>query len=206
MARLPACVLLCALAGAVLWGCTSSSDPDLPDPLPYPLRTSPENLLARFEWAYENEDREVYLDCLADSFTFYLNEDDWTNDPTLPRFWRLSEEDTIHTHMFAEAGDVDRIMLTLTMTSVDTVSVPDDGGRGTGWEYTEAVDLRVFVGTTIYLATTPQAFIIRVDPDEVGPEGETLYEMWAWYDLEYADGGARSGEESTWGSIKALYR
>jgi hypothetical protein len=204
MARITACLLLCAMAGAVLWGCSSSTEPDLPADLPYPLRTSPDSLLAQLRWAYEHEDLDVYMECLADSFTFYLCEDDWTNDPTLPQFWRRLEEDAIHTNMFAEAGSVDRITLTLTTTDVDTVSIPD--GRGVGWVYEESVDLRVYVGSTIYLATQPNAFTIRLDPDEVGPNAEALYEIWAWRELDHWRGGASSMVSRSWGSVKAMFR
>jgi len=202
MRRFAALAVIALIAGAMLWGCSDPEDDDSPNDLSCPLRTSPDSLLAQLVWAYEHEDVDVYLDCLADSFTFFLCEDDWQSDPTLPHFWRLSEEETIHSNMFGEAGDVDSIYLALETLSVDTVSVPD--GRGVGWEYEEDVDLRVYIGQTVYLAGDETAFTIRVDPDDVGPNGETLYEVWEWRDLEWT--GRAATEQTSWGRIKAFFR
>lgn len=209
MVRFLAIVALLGLAGALVCGCSSPADHETPPDLPYPLRSSPDSLMAQLEWAYSNMDLEVYLDCFADSLVFYLKEDDVAEHPELePGYWRKAVEDTIHAHMFGDgAMSASRIELTLTTTAIDTVSVPEERGRGVGLEYAEAVDLRVYVGGGwMYWATAPSIFVIREDPDDVGPDGETLYEIWEWREIDpWARDGARA-EQSSWGSIKALYR
>jgi hypothetical protein len=144
------------------------------------------------------------MDCLADSFVFYPREEDVNAPGGLPPFWRRGAEDTIHTNMFSEEGPVDRITLTLTTTSIDTVSIP--GERGAEWIYTEDVDLRVWIGSNMYWATTPSGFTVALDLDDVGPQGETLYEIREWHDLDIWRGGAVPDEESSWGTVKALFR
>jgi hypothetical protein len=207
MARSRAIVTLLALTGALLWGCSHPTDNEGPPDLPYPLRSSPDSLMVQFVWAYNNTDLDVYLDCFADSMVFYLNPDEVAGNPELePGYWRKAVEDTIHAHMFGDgAMSADGIELTLTTTAVDTVSVPD--GRGVGWEYTEAVDLRLYIdGGWTFWATAPSVFVIRQDPDDVGPNGEPLYEIWEWREIDHFMRDGVRAVQSSWGSIKALYR
>ncbi len=160
--------------------------------------------MAQFVWAYENMDLEAYLDCMADSLVFYLDPDEVENNPELePGYWSKAVEETIHARMFDGTAGASSISLTLTTTGIDTVSIPDGLGRGVGWEYTKAVDLRVYVdGGWTFWASHPSVFVIRQDPDDVGPEGETLYEIWEWREVRYL----QRGQSMTWGAIKSLYR
>jgi hypothetical protein len=208
MARSVALAALLALVAALVWGCSHPTDHEIPPDLPYPLRSSPDSLMAQFVWAYENMDLGVYLDCFADSMVFYLSETDVQEHPELePGYWRKAVEETIHGRMFTDdAMRADSIHLALTTTAVDTVSVPDGRGRGTGWKYTEAVDLRLYIGGEwMYWARSPSVFVIRQDPDDTGPGGETLYEIWEWRELDDSQDGT-GREHRTWGAIKAMYR
>ena len=209
MARSAATAVLVALVAALVWGCSSPTDHEIPPDLPYPLRSSPDSLMAQFVWAYENMHLGAYLDCLADSMVFYLSEEDVQGNPDLePGYWRKAVEETIHSRMFGGlAWSADSTRLTLTTIDIDTVSVPDDRGRrGTGWKYTEAVFLRLYVGEVQYWATQPNVFVIRQDPDDTGPGGETLYEIWEWRELDDWKCGGRQAEMRSWGALKVLYR
>ena len=49
-----------------------------------------------------------------------------------------------------------------------------------------------------------QQFIFQLDPDEVGPSGEDLWEVVNWWDVERFE--VSPAESSSWGAIKALYK
>jgi hypothetical protein len=204
-----------ALAAAVtltlsIAGC-SSSGPDIDDPedtSPYRLPTSPENVIYNLNLAYVDMDADGYLACLADSFVFHLNPDDVGNpENPLPEHWGKASEDTIHHNMFADDSDVVSVRLTLTTTDVDSVPGPDPGGDDDRWLYHEQVDLRVTVVMTpeniTYHATAPVEFLFQIDPSEVGPHGEQLWEIIHWWDLRVT---ALRVENASWGSIKSLWR
>ena len=193
----------------LLVGCsTSSTGPEvvLPD---FRVRLTPDDVIYNFVLAYNRMDLDEYLDCLSEDFVFYPNEDDVTNDPTIPVFWYKDTEEDVHTHMFGQEGDipVDSVSLTLMTTDVDTMPGADPGDPSDDViVYTVDVDLRVnlFGGLTL-LATAPSEFRFRVDTDQVGPGGQDLWEMFEWYDI-LEDARGELSEESSWGGIKALYR
>jgi hypothetical protein len=204
MARPAAIVVLLALIGASIGGCIFTADDDTPVDDPGPLRSSPDSLIAQLQWAYNNMDLDTYLDCFADSMAFYMTPEDAEHFP--PGHWGRAVEDTIHRRMFAETRDhTYDVELQLTTTAIDTVSVPGGRGRGVGWAYTEAVDLRLHVGEIIYWATGPSLFVVRQDPDDVGPDGETLYEIWEWHETSPGEQGGVRVQMRTWAAIKALF-
>ena len=46
------------------------------------------------------------------------------------------------------------------------------------------LDLRVSLsGGLILLASTPSEYHFRIDIDQTGPNGETLWEIYKWFDL-----------------------
>jgi len=209
-ALLTLCVVV--LVAVVAGGCWNPFAPggggggDVPEE--YEIRDTPEHVLHNLQTAYENSNATEYLDCLAEDFIFFLNEDDWTNDPDLPEYWGKAEETAIHENMFADGSDVDRIDLTLTVDG-EPIQVPGPEPEDPPhWQYQEAVDLRVYIGTTIYLATAPSLFEFRIDEDDVGPQGQQLWEIWRWYDLDdekrpvVPDPGT---EIASFGRIKAGY-
>jgi hypothetical protein len=173
-------------------------------------RTSPAEVIDQLEASYVAMDTVSYLDCLSGDFIFYPCEDD-VNDPELdiPPEWYKPDERTMHGNMFSEETNVESISLTLTTTEVvhDTGANPEDPLDDT-YVHTEDVDLRVNLYAPLtYHATVPSEFHLRVDPDEEGPYGETMWEVYLWYDLGGEGRGAVSGrvEDATWGSIKAMY-
>ncbi len=184
-----------------------------PDPVEWDLRDSPQHVLDNLLKAYEHKDAVHYLDCLAEDFTFLVNEDELEDHPELePGFWGKAEERVIHEEMLGDDGAED-ITLTLTQDG-DAVRVdgpePDDPPE---WQYNEAVDLRVYVidqtGPVTLWATAPSMFQFRIDQDQVGPSGETLWEIVLWKDLP----GPRedvasdeSGDVISLGRLKAMFK
>jgi hypothetical protein len=207
MTRSMATAALLALTGALIWGCSSPTDNEGPDDQPvWELRDSPQHVLDNLATAYRNKDVERYLGCFAQDFVFFLNPDDVAADPGLqPGYWGKAEERTIHEHMFGSEGDhADRITLTLSQVGDPIWIEPTPGDNH--WQYREAVDLSVYVGDIQYWATAPSMFEFRVDEDEVGPHGEALWEIVYWRDLEPSRRGGGRGHESSWGTVKALFR
>ena len=173
-------------------------------------RTSLAEVIDQLETAYVAMDTLSYLDCLSGDFIFYPCEDDVQNpDLEIPSEWYKPDERTMHGNMFDEASDVESITLTLTNISIEyDEGIPEDPSDDI-YIYVEDVDLRVnlYAGLT-FLATSPSEFHLRVDQDEEGPYGETMWEVYKWYDLGGGGRGNVSGrvEEATWGSVKAMYR
>ena len=186
-----------SLSGCSNRGCTC---PDEVEHV-YPARTSPENVLEKLRLAYVNMDVDAYVDCLAEEFVFHLNPCDVGIDPEMPESWGKQDEEDIHEAMFADDSDVEGVTLTLT-----TANIEFEWNAGDSiWRYTEASDLRITL--TYYLAfhaSTPQLFVLAIDGDRAGPDGEELWAIVEWYDLE--EEWHQLGVHCTWSSIKALYR
>jgi hypothetical protein len=199
-----------------LCGCSSPADsggdpPD--DPIEWEIRDSQQHVLDNLVTAYENKKAEEYLDCLSEDFIFYLNPEDVKNDPTLPYYWDKPEERDVHEAMFSGQGadgGVDRIELTLTQ---DGDPIPVEVAPGVfHYQYKEGVDLRVHMrlNNLIYQATAPSLYELRID-DQVGPNGEPLWEICSWRDLD-GGGGLRSAsvpsdvEPVSLGVLKQMFR
>ncbi len=182
-----------------LSGCSSGCTcPDEVEDI-YPARTSPQNVIEKLRLAYVNMDADAYVDCLADDFTFHVNPRIAGNpDLDVPETWDRTFEETIHRAMFAENSSAERVALTLT-----TVSKEWNESDGL-WRYTEAPDVRVTVtGDLTFYANSPQRFVLAIDEDRTGRDGEELWAIVEWHDLE--ESWTRPGEDSTWSSIKWLW-
>jgi hypothetical protein len=175
----------------------------------YPLRTNPENVMLKLELAYERMDAEAYLDCLADSFIFFLNPDDLTSNPELPESWDKAEEAVIHGNMFGEETDVQRVTLWLTLESEDwdpgDPGDPLDDRWFAGYDY--ELHVRLPPDLTLW-AESMADFVLQIDPDDVGHSGEHLWEIATWSDLPDWVSRDRDPrvEYCSWGMVKALYR
>jgi hypothetical protein len=150
----------------------------------YKLRTSPQNVIYNLYTSYVYMNATEYLNCLAEDYLFFLNPADLTEFPELPEYWDKAEERKIHENMFGEDTNVDGITFVFTH---DT-AVWDDNGTGDPlddmWTYREDIDLRVQLPPDVTLhAHAPAEFLFRVDPDETGPDGEILWEIWRQWDL-----------------------
>jgi len=178
------------LVAFALTGCWNPFAPDEggngppPQDAQYKIRKTPQNVIHNLRTSYVYMDADRYLDCLAEDFLFFLNPTDLTEFPELPEYWDKAEEARIHHNMFAEDTDVDGITIVFTH---DT-AVWDDGGTGDPlddtWTYVEDIDLRVQLPPDLTLhAQAPAEFLFRVDPDETGPEGEILWEIWKQWDI-----------------------
>lgn len=193
------CAVALGLPGCSNKSCTCPSDVE--DELTYPARTSPENVIEKLNLAYERMDVDAYIDCLADSFRFYLNFAGRDPGEHLPESWNSSIEETIHQRMFAEDSGVDRITLVLTPSSMEW------DGVDSLWVFEEHCDLRVTMGVLAYYANSPQRFVLEVD-EETGRDGEELWAIVEWHDIDYpSDLGGQEGrvEDSSWTSIKCLW-
>jgi hypothetical protein len=168
-------------------------------------RTTPEDVLDQLKSAYIRMNVEDYLDCLSAGFRFFPDEND-INDPEnpLPAEWFIADETAIHENMFGPSSNVTGVDLSLVTAHMEfDEGVPTDPYDDT-WMLTEDVDLEAVVyGGLILLATTPSEFHFRVDPDEEGPYGEPMWEIYEWYDLGPP---AYSRSASSWGAIKWMYR
>ncbi|MCD4690967.1 hypothetical protein K8S17_05840, partial [bacterium] len=178
----------------------------------YPARTSCENVVEKLRQTYEAMDAAAFTDCLADTFVFWLNEDDVISDPSLPWYWELQTESEIAWNMFGVDTNILTTYITLTQFG-DPVEIPSQGGDESNWEYVYVADLWIYLPNDwAYRAGGAARFTLSVDPDATGPSGETLWEIVKWEDI-HLEGALKRGtasgervEESTWGGIKALYR
>jgi len=223
MCRIPlrglsACLLV-GLVCLLVAGCWNPfAPPGGGDPPPtqvqYKVRTSPDNVVYNLNTAYKYMNLDEYLACLAEDFEFVLNPDD-VEDPgsDLPERWGKTEESSIHERMFGQ-GDttgVDNIDLTLTNVSSqwDLGEDPNDPSDDT-WIHVDETDLRVTIEDWILLANADQEFVFQLDPDETGPEGQDLWEIVLWSDLEEPDTPRGERDESvervSFGRLKAMFR
>ena len=205
--RLLAFGLIAVLAFATV-GCWNPFAPpggnDPPVNVSYRLRTSPDSVLYNLATAYEYKNLEEYLDCLAEDVTFWLAEDDV--EPGEDPYWGKQVEEDIHDYMF---DVVDRISLTLTNAVRETLQGPNPGDPVT-YRHEENTDLRVTESIMTYFANAPQEFLFQIDPNEVGPQGQTLWEIIEWWDLaeevDRSHDGPDEGERVSFGALKARYR
>jgi hypothetical protein len=208
--------VLAMIAAASVAGCWNPFAPDgggesPPVVVQYKQRITPENVIYNLNTAYKWMNAEQYLACLADNFEFKLNPDDVDNpDNDLPESWGKQEERDIHERMFSDTTNVDQIKLILTNISIDydagaDPQSPDDDR----YTYLEGTDLQVIIGEWTYLADANQEFVFQIDPDETGPNGETLWEIVEWYDIKpptarpVVDGDVMP---TSFGRLKAMYR
>jgi hypothetical protein len=167
----------------------------------YPVRSHPDSVMLKFNMAYVAMDLEAYLDCLADTFQFHLRDQDCNNpDVDLPCWWGKGCEDTIHTRMFGVEDMVGVDGIQLTMYNETAVFDPGEPGDpyDDRWMYREEVDLRVTIGDWIFLANGDQEFVFAIEPGRA----ETLWQIVDWIEVDPWD----REEDSSWGSIKALFR
>lgn len=175
---------------------------------PYPERTSPANVVEKIRAAYVNMDADAYLDCLAEDFTLFLNTDDIAQDPSLPEHWGKPTEAAVHEAMFAGGADVQGVALDFVSATAsweaNDPGVPTDDE----WVRVEDVDLRIELANDLTIrAAAPVEFWLRIDRDQVGRNGEILWEISRWYDASEGGCGSCSGcyEAASWGWVKALY-
>lgn len=208
--RAAACLLMAVLPGIVLSGCWNPFAPAGGGGGPgvtyeFKVRETPEDVIHNLTTAYIYGDPNEYLDCMAEEFTFFLNPEDINEDPTLPRYWGKGTEDTIAYNMLGDDSDVERIELTLTQFGqpVENASLPG------AWDYNYNVDLRVHIPVnTILHANTGATYTFQVD-DQVGPQGQELWEIRWWYDVDkFAKALPPGGNEElvSWTELKNMFR
>jgi hypothetical protein len=174
-------------------------------------RTSPAEVIDQLEAAYVAVDSLSYLDCLSEDFQFFPCEEDVQNpELDIPPVWYKPDERTMHGNMFDEGSCVESISLILTTTEVvhDTGADPEDPLDDTYVHTEDVYFLMNLLNGDAFIVTAPSGFHLRVDPDEEGPYGETMWEIYEWYDLASEGRGDVSGhrEWTTWGGVKAMFR
>jgi hypothetical protein len=223
LSRSLALVIVLGILLTALSGCWNPFAPDKgkdPPPRPpasYRDRLHPDDVIHNLQTSYEYMNAQEYLYCLAEEFIFHTSPAD-QNDPENPleEQWFKQDERDIHNAMFADGSNVERIRLTLTVVSSGFNEGGDPGSTlDDTWDYRVAVDLQVVVPppdggeNLILLANADQDYVFSVDPNETGPNGEDLWEVLEWWDLE--DGSYRlpAGDScdirSTFGRIKARF-
>jgi hypothetical protein len=105
------------LAFILQLNCSKPSQPD--EQSNYLLRTTPENVLANLELAYNELNCEKYLDCLAEDFRFYSTDSG---------SWDKKEEERIHRNMFNGFGKADEVILKLSGNGHFTEESPGHDG------------------------------------------------------------------------------
>ncbi len=174
-------------------------------------RTSPAEVIDQLEAAYVAMDTMNYLDSLSGDFQFFPCEEDVQNpELDIPPVWYKPDERTMHGNMFDEGSYVESISLVLTTTEVvhDTGADPEDPLDDTYVHTEDVYSLMNLLNGDAFIVTAPSGFHLRVDPDEEGPYGETMWEIYEWYDLAGEGRGDVSGhrEWTTWGGVKAMFR
>jgi hypothetical protein len=207
LASLAAVLAVCWIT-AVLTGCATSDPPTAPE-IPethYFARTSPDSVIANLRLAYQNKNRSVYLDCLAEEFVFHPSESTLAEYEWLPESWGKDTEDYIHAQMFHYGSFFQSIALEL-LQDGDPVEVPGpDPDDPIQYEYTFDVDLRVDCPDSVqYIATAPSLFVLRVDPLDLSPTGDDLWEIIEWYDTDEDGGCGRPVMPTSWGALKAIF-
>jgi hypothetical protein len=207
MRRRTGAVLAGLAVCALVAGCSSSSTgPNEGDD--YPSRSTPDGVLAKLAMAYEARDADAYLDCLADNFIFFLNEDECIGNPGLPISWNRATEEQIHRTMFSPSADVDSVGLTLTAFGTPVEIPGPDPGDPAGWQYDQDAELVVRVGgavPAVYTTSVGASFTFRIDEATLVATGDTLWEIRQWQDLEPFI-PLSNRESISWGSLKNLFR
>ncbi|RMH71934.1 MAG: hypothetical protein D6675_05560 [Gemmatimonadetes bacterium] len=101
--------LFLALQVASCWN-PFSPQQDKPEKIRPLAPNTPENVLSNLVLAYRQRDIELYLDCLADDFEFYLLDEDWADfdgDGETDQFWGLALEEQFTRNMFEQAWRIE---------------------------------------------------------------------------------------------------
>ncbi len=211
-----AVIVLVAVLVMPLSGCWNpfappGGDPQDPVDEGFRERTSRENVIHNLIRAHEEMDAEYYLDCLADTFEFWLYPDDVHADPTLPWYWTKATETEIAEGMFGEGTDIDYITLTLTQYGDESEIPAADPLDPSSWQYEHITDLRVYITVEDlqYWANAGARFLFSVDPNETASNGADLWEIAKWHDIAISGRSSHDpedGEEISFGRLKEMYR
>jgi len=152
----------------------------------YKERTTRPNVIHNLIRSYQEMEADEYVDLLADDFEFWLNPAD-LNDPQnpLPDYWGRAEEAAVAHNMLDEGTNVISIALTLTQLGSETEIPGPNPEDPSTWVVVYDVDLFVYLPNDLTLwANAAAQYTFSEDPNETGPNGETLWEILKWEDID----------------------
>jgi hypothetical protein len=219
MNRLTRHVALLLLAALLPAGCSDDATTPGPDPEPegYPFAASEDQAMANFKRAYEEMNRDVYVDVvLDDPFTFVFAD----GSPYAPtNGWDRGAEVSSVTRLFAGEGGYDTVQgvpkpgvadiefrtLIRLMDWEDVASTDPDfpSARRALYE----VEIVFVMQTGTYLATITvagqQFFYVRGVEEPADGTTRTHWRLCGQKDLTAE---AKGNETVSWGRVKSLYR
>jgi len=170
----------------------------------YPARTTPQQAIEKLCLAYEAPNLFHYMDCLSDTFRFWLHPEDLYSHPEWPASWVYGNELALHSNMFGPIGQVNSISLCLVEVRAPQEIASQPPGGPSSWLLAYNYSLRIDTdGVWDYIAEGGAQLKLSVDPTGTGPGGEPLWEVASWSDVESIQSAV---EETSWGAIKSLYR
>jgi hypothetical protein len=203
-------VVLAILAAAVVFSC-GSDKPTAPK-ITGPNRATPDSLLAVFAKSLKEHNIALYAECLEDSYAFTFHQSDWTAagvNADKP-FWGKSEDVPRTANMFS-APDVKDIVFDWQDPVVDWAACTDSIFVVDHWQTqacscaTYQPDIKITVQHGEEEALTYwvhlSRFVLSVCPDRLDNHLWTVLRM-----RESLPFIALKGEQSSFGSIKALFR
>ncbi len=184
-----AIILLAALALG-LAGCSlfapEGGDPPGGGGGGYKERTTRPNVIHNLIRSYQEMEADEYDLLFAEDFTFWLNPDD-LNDPQnpLPQYWGKAEDSEITHNMLDEGTNVISIALTLTQLGSEEEIPGPNPEDPPMYRSVYDVDLFVYLPNDLTLwANAAAQYTFSEDPIETGPNGETLWEIYKWEDID----------------------
>jgi len=221
--------LFALLLVALVTGCSSNPFNPPPDDVPpglgpeVPINDTPQNLMLRFEAAYEKKVPVEYEKLLTSNFRFtFSNQSDPTLVATYGNNWGKDDEVESTQHLFQgftnENGEFQGAASAIAL-SLDGASFIDDPSRPDSGAYYKYV-IVPSVSLTITIAGAEERideisarqdfYLVRGDIARIGPGQESRADRWyihRWDDKAIAPGDAPADSQSTtWGRLKHRYR
>ena len=183
-------------------GCDEDVEPPKSEPSPYSPPTAPESLITNLQFSYRRREIEEYAKLLAPEYIFKFQPID-ANDLGTP-FWNR-DQDSTGTRALLTTTQVSDIRLSLVYGPRDLTvdsTPPVDSLR----IRIIATDLQVDQtdGTT-WVVTDQQDLFFRLGKTAEGQD-PTHWFIYEWDDLPTLAAPKLSGQQTTWGKMKTLYK
>jgi hypothetical protein len=187
-----------------------------PPPSAYKDLSQREHVLANLELAYNRRELENYEDVLDENFAFFFYIGDVGGD--IPAQWGWTDEVAAHTNLF-NPGYVDTDPSDGTMPACKKTALDLKWEEGVQWQEIPQLNGEDWYATTVFynfqfdigeydhLVNNPGSkaqFTVR----NAGTEEDPRWQLVEMHDLDQdlRSRTAAGTEQSTWGSVKAIYR